>query len=114
MIHVGGFVPWAYKYTNHGAAGGSHAPVPSEWEYGKVISAYNGFMDADAIGYGAMANASFFAHYPLEEKYPQPWVTREDLIERGYLTGDGKVDFRGREFLGKRELLSLGLGGLGG
>lgn len=99
MIHIGGFVPWAFKYTNHGAAGGNHAPVPSEWEYGKVISAYNGYMDADAIGYGAMANASFFAHYPLEEKYPQPWVTRENLIERGYLTEDGKVDFRDREFL---------------
>lgn len=99
MIHIGGFVPWAYKYTSHGAAGGRHEPVPSEWEYGKVISAYNGYMDADAIGYGAMANASFFAHYPLKEAYPQEWVTREELIERGYLTEDGKVDFRGREFV---------------
>lgn len=99
MIHIGGFVPWANKYTNHGAAGGGHPPVASEWEYGKVISAYNGYMDADAIGYGAMANASFFAHYPLEEKYPQPWATRDSLIERGYLTKDGKVDFRGREFV---------------
>ncbi len=99
MIHIGGFVPWANKYTNHGTAGGNHAPVPCEWEYGKVISAYNGYMDADAIGYGAMANASFFAHYPLEKKYPQEWVTRENLIKRGYLTEDGKVDFRGREFV---------------
>ncbi len=99
MIHIGGFVPWAYKYTSHGEAGGRHEPVASEWEYGKVISAYNGYMDADAIGYGAMANASFFAHYPLEEKYPQPWVTRENLEERGYLTEEGKVDFRGRQFV---------------
>jgi hypothetical protein len=99
MIHIGGFVPWANKYTNHGAAGGGHPPVASEWEYGKVISAYNGYMDADAIGYGAMANASFFAHYPLEEQYPQQWVTRESLIRRGYLTENGKVDFRGREFV---------------
>ena len=99
MIHIGGFVPWAYKYTAHGSAGGSHEPVPSEWEYGKVISAYNGFMDADAISYGAMANASFFAHFPLKKRYPQKWVTHEQLKQRGYLTGDGQVDFDGREFL---------------
>lgn len=99
MIHIGGFVPWAYKYTNHGSAGGGHAPVASEWEYGKVISAYNGYMDADAIGYGAMANASFFAHYPLEKRYPQQWVTRENLMDRGFLRPNGKVDFRGREFV---------------
>jgi hypothetical protein len=99
MIHIGGFVPWAYKYTNHGAAGGGHPPVASEWEYGRVISAYNGYMDADAIGYGAMANASFFAHYPLDRQYPQRWVTRDDLRRRGYLAEDGTVDFRGREFV---------------
>jgi len=99
MIHIGGFVPWAHKYTSHGSAGGKHAPVPTEWEYGKVISAYNGFMDADAIGYGAMANASFFAHFPLKDTYPQRWVTREELRSRGYLTGDGRVNFDGREFL---------------
>jgi hypothetical protein len=99
MIHIGGFVPWAYKYTNHGRAGGRHAPVPSEWEYGKIISAYNGFMDADAIGYGAMANASFFAHYPLRERYAQEWVTHTDLRERGYLTDDGRVHFNGRNFV---------------
>lgn len=99
MIHIGGFVPWAHKYTSHGTAGGGHAPVPSEWEYGKVISAYNGYMDADAISYGAMANASFFAHYPLKGSYPQRWVSRENLIERGYLDKDGRVDFKGRDFV---------------
>ena len=99
MIHIGGFVPWAHKYTSHGNAGGKHAPVPCEWEYGKVISAYNGFMDADAIGYGAMANASFYQHFPLKPEYPQKWVTPEQLAERGYLTGDGHVNFDGREFL---------------
>jgi hypothetical protein len=99
MIHIGGFVPWAHKYTNHGGAGGRHAPVPTEWEYGRVISAYNGYMDADAISYGAMANASFFAHFPLKRKYRQGWVTRGELMERGYLRADGRVNFDGREFL---------------
>ncbi|UCG46752.1 MAG: hypothetical protein JSU94_14755 [Phycisphaerales bacterium] len=99
MIHIGGFVPWAHKYTSHRGSGGKHAPVPTEWEYGKVISAYNGFMDADAISFGAMANASFYAHFPLRQKYPQPWVTPLQLIRRGYLTPDGSVNFAGRDFL---------------
>jgi len=99
MIHIGGFVPWAHKYTTHGNSGGHHDPVPTEWEYGKVISAYNGFMDADAVGYGAMANASFFMHYPLRPSYGQDWVTRENLVERGYLDEKGRVKFDGREFL---------------
>jgi hypothetical protein len=99
MIHIGGFVPWAHKYTTHGTSGGRHEPVASEWEYGRIISAYNGFMDADAVGYGAMANASFFMHYPLQPSYKQDWVTREKLAERGYLDKDGRVNFDGREFL---------------
>lgn len=99
MIHIGGFVPWAHKYTTHGTAGGHHGPVATEWEYGKIISAYNGFMDADAIGYGAMANASFFMHFPLRPAYPQDWVTRQDLVDRGYLDPEGHVNFDGREFL---------------
>jgi len=99
MVHIGGFVPWAYKYTSHGTAGGRHAPVPTEWEYGKIISAYNGFMDADAISYGAMANASFFMHFPLRKEYPQHWVSRDELLARGYLNRDGEINFEGREFL---------------
>ena len=99
MIHIGGFVPWAWKYNNHPTAGGSHEPVASEWEYARVISAYNGFMDADAIGYGAMANASFYRHFPLRKSYPQPWTDRRQLTERGYLTPEGRVNFDGREFM---------------
>lgn len=99
MIHVGGFTPWAYKYTDHPGAGGKRGGVPTEWEYAKIVSSYNGFMDADAIGLAAMANASFYMHFPLKEKYPQPWVTRENLVKRGYLTKDGKVAVDGREFI---------------
>lgn len=99
MIHIGGFTPWAYKYTEHRGAGGKRHPVHTEWEYAKIVSAYNGFMDADAIGLAAMANASFYMHYPLKKEYPQPWVTREELTRRGYLTADGKVDFKGRKFI---------------
>ncbi len=49
-------------------------------------------MDADAIGLGAMANASFYQHYPLQEHYPQnPKPTRETLRARGILDASGRV-----------------------
>ncbi|WP_370453850.1 hypothetical protein [Proteiniphilum sp. X52] len=97
MCHIGGFPAWAFKYTTH--AGGSHDDVPTEWEFSRIISAYNAFKDADAIGYGALANASFWQHFPLEEKYAQKWVTQDELKKRGYLTEDGKVDCENREFM---------------
>lgn len=97
MCHIGGFPAWAFKYTMH--AGGSHDDVPTEWEFSRIISAYNAFKDADAIGYGALANASFWQHFPLEEKYEQQWVTQDELKKRGYLTEDGKVDCKNREFM---------------
>jgi len=84
MLHIGGFVPWAYKYTTESDC--SHDPVSSEWEYGKIISAYNGFMDADAIGFGAMANASFYKHYPLEKEYPQNWISKNELEDCGLIS----------------------------
>lgn len=99
MIHIGGFTPWAYKYTDHPGAGGKHPPVPTEWEYARIVSSYNAFMDADAIGLAAMANASFWMHFPLKPHYPQPWVSHDQLRQRGYLTDDGQVDFRGRKFI---------------
>lgn len=67
MTHVGGFIPWAWKYSE--LAGSKHEGVPSEWEFVRVISGYNAYLDADALGIGAMANASFFRHQKLP-KYP--------------------------------------------
>ncbi|WP_089896927.1 GxGYxYP domain-containing protein [Chitinophaga arvensicola] len=95
--YLGGFPPWAYKYTQH--AKGSHEDVATEWEYSKVISAYNAFKDADAINYGALANASFWQHFPLKKKYPQPWITADSLRARGYLTAEGKVNVNKRNFI---------------
>jgi len=97
FAYLGGFPPWAFKYTKH--AGGKHEDVETEWEYSRIISAYNAFKDADAIGYGALANASFWQHYPLKKQYKQNWVTHEQLKKRGLLTADGKVDFKGRNFM---------------
>ena len=58
MIHVGGFLPWDKKYTNVGPSGGKHDPVLGEWHYAEILSCYNAYMDADALGYSSMANAS--------------------------------------------------------
>lgn len=91
MIHVGGFTPWDKKYTDHAGAGGHHGGVPTEWRYAEVISCFNGFMDADALGLSAMANASVFMHYPLKAKYPQKLPTVADLRAKGLITEDGKV-----------------------
>lgn len=95
-IHAAGFVPWAYKYTDFQsptwAAAGRHEAVPTEWKYAEILSCFNAYMDADAIGLGAMANASFFQHYPLAERYPQnPKPTRESLQARGILDSAGRI-----------------------
>lgn len=97
FCYIGGFPAWAFKYTKH--AGGRHEDVPTEWEFSRIISAYNAFKDADAIGLGALANSSFWQHFPLEKSYPQKWISRSDLKKRGYIDGDGRVDFKDREFV---------------
>lgn len=97
FCYIGGFPSWAFKYTKH--AGGKHDDVPTEWEFSRLISAYNAFKDADAIGYGALANASFWQHFPLEDKYPQPWITRSELEERGLLDADGIFRDKGKKYV---------------
>lgn len=88
-IHVGGFTPWDQKYTDF--TGRKHGGVESEWRYAEILSCFNAFMDADAAGLHAMANASFFTHYPLAAKYPQKNLpTRDSLASKRY-TVDGKV-----------------------
>lgn len=96
VIHVAGFVPWAYKYTDFKSrpwnAGGRHEAVPTEWRYAEILSCFNAFMDADALGLGAMANASFFQHYPLEARHPQnPKPTRERMLVRGLIDAQGRI-----------------------
>jgi hypothetical protein len=93
MIKVGGFTPWVFKYTDHPGAGGKHGGVETEWEFARLISQFNGYMEADAVGAGAIANASFYAYYPLKERYrqPNPKPARVDWQRAGYLTAAGKV-----------------------
>lgn len=89
MIHAGGFVPWDKKYTSE--AGGGHGPVDAEWRYAEILSCFNAYMDADAIGYCSMANASVFQHFQLAEKYPQTLPTVDDLKAKGLILPDGRI-----------------------
>jgi hypothetical protein len=97
FTYLGGFPPWAFKYTQQ--AGGQHDPVPTEWEYARIISAYNAFKDADAIGYGALANGSFWQHFPLKASYPQKWITKDELMVKGYLDKNGKLQLGNKQLL---------------
>src|ERR1035438_7730442 len=57
-----------------------------------ILSCFNAFMDADALGLNAMPNASFYQHYPLAPYYPQnPKPTKAGLIARGLLDAKGQV-----------------------
>ena len=90
MIHVGGFILWNAKYTNWGGLGGKHDPVATEWKQVELLSNFNAWLDADALGTGAMANASFYAHFPLKKKYPFRKPTLSDLKKRGLIDEGGR------------------------
>ncbi len=89
MTHIGGFVPWDFKYTD--AVGEPHGAVETEWRFVEIASCFNAYLDADAPGIGAMANASFFQHYPLQKRYPQKHPALEDLQRQRYVLADGRV-----------------------
>ena len=97
MCYIGGFPPWAFKYTRR--VGGHHEDVATEWQFSELISHYNAFKDADAIAFGALANASFWQHFPTKRRYTQPWVSRSDLRARGLIDGEGHVDTSRNYFL---------------
>lgn len=69
-IDVGGFTPWHLKYTKftNDAASGE---VACEWETVYQFSIYNAYVNADAPGYTAMANASIYSKYPASQTYTQ-------------------------------------------
>ena len=92
IVKIGGFPPWPFKYTAYNRAG-KHDAVPTEWEFVRLISQFNAYDEGDAAGLGAIANASFFQHYPLPAPCPQP-NAKPSLPEwesRGYVGTDGGV-----------------------
>lgn len=92
MIGIVGFVPWPFKYTNWGSAGGNHGPVETEWEYARWISHYNGYMDADAYGYVDFPNASLYSQFPLPDRLTQNRrLSHTALRKLGYIDADSIV-----------------------
>ena len=91
MIQVSGFTPWAYKYTDYGSAGGNHGGVDTEWRHAHILSCFNAYMDADAIGYSDLANATVFSKAPLQKKYTQRKPTLDDLRSEGLIDKEGRV-----------------------
>jgi hypothetical protein len=89
MIHIGGFVPWAWKYTKR--AGGRHDDVPGEWRFAQIASSYNAYMDADALGMSALVNASLYRHMKLEDTYPQAKPTLADLKAKELIDENGHL-----------------------
>ena len=86
MIHVVDAKPWPMKYTNHESSGGSHEPVPYEWECIRWFTAYNAYSDADSYAYVDMTNASIHGQFPLPDRLTQnrpPSLT--DLRKLGYI-----------------------------
>ncbi|MBP5275069.1 MAG: hypothetical protein ILO36_09085 [Abditibacteriota bacterium] len=91
MVQISGFTPWNMKYTKTAGAMGQHGDVETEWRHAELLSNYNCYMDADAIGASDMTNASVFSQFPLEKKYPQHKNTLDDLKRLGYIDGQGRV-----------------------
>jgi GxGYxYP putative glycoside hydrolase C-terminal domain/GxGYxY sequence motif in domain of unknown function N-terminal len=93
IVKIGGFPPWPYKYTSFNHAG-KHEGVPTEWEFVRLISQFNAYCEGDAAGLGAIANASFFQHYPLQAPYrqPNPKPSLSDWKSRGYVGAHGRVE----------------------
>ena len=54
--------------------------------------AYNAYVSADACCFNSMANAAFYQHYPLKERYVQnPAPTPTELQSAGFLSATGAV-----------------------
>jgi len=84
--------------------------VATEWQTVKITTSYNAVLDADACCIGttvendkpapyilsaAMANAGFYTHVPLKERYtPHPLPSYDQLQERGFISSSGEVERR--------------------
>ena len=66
--------------------------MEAEWATCKLISAFNTLDDGDACCIGNMANAAFWQHYPLRDRYVQaPPPSAAQLQARNLTTSSGAV-----------------------
>lgn len=93
MIKFAGFPNWAYKYTDY--VGGGHRDVETEWEAAKLLTAYNAYIEGDALALSYVSNTSFYAGLlpaVRDRRYVQnPPPTKHDLIAEGLIHPDGGV-----------------------
>ncbi|AQQ70229.1 hypothetical protein SMSP2_00572 [Limihaloglobus sulfuriphilus] len=93
MIKFCGFTNWAYKYTAR--AGGSHEGVSTEWQTVRLLSAYNTYMEAEALGRNFISNTSFYnALKPalMQRRYIQnPPPSYQELVDKGFIDSSGNV-----------------------
>lgn len=94
LICIWGYIPWYQKYSNAPDAGGTHTDAAGEWESTWLFSSYGAYLaggGGDIVGL-ALANLSVHSFAPQPARYVQPPPpTREQLMERGYLTPEGTV-----------------------
>ena len=89
MIHVCGFPNWKSKYTTE--VGGSHDPIPTEWEFMRLLSAYNGYTDVET---GSSSTSFYSALAPAVEqrRYVQNAPpSYADMVADGLIDGSGNV-----------------------
>jgi len=95
MIKYCGFINWPYKYTNWESLPGNHSPVATEWRTVYLLTAYNVYTEADAIGGSYISNSSFYGGLKpeiLQRTYVQnPPPTYDDMVNQGLIDGNGNV-----------------------
>lgn len=69
-IDIGGFTPWHLKYTRYTNPSASGEGT-YEWETAYQFSIYYAYINADAPSYTAMANASVYMHFEMQDSYSQ-------------------------------------------
>ena len=89
MIHVCGFPNWGYKYVS--LFGGSHNAFETEWEFMRLMSAYNGYADVE---FGS-SSTSFYSGLEPEVKqrrYVQnPVPSYDEMVADGLIDGSGNI-----------------------
>lgn len=94
LIKVWGFLPWYEKYASPPGVGGQHSPIEGEWESTWLFSRHGAYLQGgggDVFGV-ALANVSVHTFGPPPAHRPPPArPSAQTLIEKGYLTPDGRV-----------------------
>ena len=94
LITVGGFVPWAMKYSGY-LVEGAPKDVANEIQSLKFYSQFYAIVDADAYPpYGTISNTSIYCKFEGEEEYTQTAAIDDASVDARaakYIDANGKV-----------------------